>query len=45
MTQAGTDIDRHVVDVLLDKFQLGAHCDAIKRYLLLGQVSASRFPS
>ena len=36
--QAGADIDRHVVEVLLDKFQLTAHCAAIKRYLLLGQV-------
>lgn len=41
VTKAGTDIDKHVVEVLLDKFQLGAHCGAIKRYLLLGQVGAS----
>ena len=37
VTQAGTAIDRHVVDVLLEKFHLGAHIGAIKRYLLLGQ--------
>jgi hypothetical protein len=36
--QAGADIDSHVMAVLLQKFQLGAHCEALKRYLLLGQV-------
>lgn len=41
--QAGADIDRHVVEVLLDKFQLTAHCAAIKRYLLLGQVPSAHF--
>ena len=40
--QVGADIDRHVVEVLLDKFQLTAHFAAIKRYLLLGQVGLFR---
>ena len=37
--QAGTEIDRHVLDMLHVKYRFTAHCDAIKRYLLLGQVS------
>lgn len=41
-TQAGADIDRRVVQTLLGKFQLSAHCGAIKRYLLLGQVTPLR---
>ena len=36
--KATSDIDKHVVDKLLNTFQLGAHCEALKRYLLLGQV-------
>ena len=31
-------IDRHVMTTMLDKHRLAAHCSAIKRYLLLGQV-------
>ena len=31
-------IDRHVTETLLTKYSLVAHCAAIKRYLLLGQV-------
>lgn len=43
--QAGADIDSHVMAVLLKKFQLGAHCEAMKRYLLLGQVLPFAFSS
>lgn len=32
-------IDRHVTETLLTKYSLVAHCAAIKRYLLLGQVT------
>ncbi|KAK9833447.1 hypothetical protein WJX81_006327 [Elliptochloris bilobata] len=34
---AAAGIDRHVTSVLLGKHRFVAHCDAIKRYLLLGQ--------
>lgn len=34
---AAAGIDRHVINVLLSKHRFVAHCDAIKRYLLLGQ--------
>lgn len=39
VVQIGSDIDGRVVHMLMEQFQLPAHCDAIKRYLLLGQVS------
>ena len=35
-------IDRHVMATMLEKHSVAAHCNAIKRYLLLGQV---RLPS
>jgi len=34
---AVTGVDMHLLDVLLTKYQLRQHLDAIKRYLLLGQ--------
>ena len=37
MDAAAAGIDRHVTSVLLGKHRFAAHCDAIKRYLLLGQ--------
>ena len=38
VTQAGAEIDRHVVETLHAKYGLTSHCDALKRYVLLGQV-------
>ena len=38
---AAAGIDRHVTSVLLGKHRFVAHCDAIKRYLLLCQVRHS----
>ena len=32
-------IDRHVMTTMLETHSFAAHCNAIKRYLLLGQVS------
>ena len=37
MDAAAAGIDRHVTSVLLGKHRFVAHCDAIKRYLLLCQ--------
>ena len=34
-------IDRHVMTTMLEKHGFAAHCNAIKRYLLLGQVTMS----
>ena len=31
-------IDRHVMTTMLEKHSFAAHCSAIKRFLLLGQV-------
>ena len=31
-------IDRHVMSTMLEEHSFAAHCNAIKRYLLLGQV-------
>lgn len=31
-------IDRHIMSTMLEKHSFAAHCNAIKRYLLLGQV-------
>ena len=33
-------IDRHVMTTMLEKHGFAVHCNAIKRYLLLGQVRA-----
>lgn len=38
---AAAGINRHVISVLLGKHRFAAHCDAIKRYLLLGQARMS----
>lgn len=35
--EAYASINRHLMDVLLNKRQFEKHCTAIKRYLLLGQ--------
>lgn len=35
--EAYARINRHLMDVLLNKRQFEKHCTAIKRYLLLGQ--------
>ena len=34
---AADSINRHVVSTLLKKYALVKHCDALRRYLLLGQ--------
>ena len=34
---AADSINRHVVSTLLEKYALVKHCDALRRYLLLGQ--------
>ncbi len=44
MDAAAAGIDRHVTSVLLGKHRFVAHCDAIKRYLLLCQARAHRLP-
>ena len=33
-------IDRHIMTTMLEKHSFAAHCNAVKRYLLLGQVRA-----
>ena len=38
VTDTAAAIDRHVMSTMLEKHSLAAHCTAIKRYLLLGQV-------
>ena len=39
VTDTAAAIDRHVMSTMLEKHSLAAHCTAIKRYLLLGQVT------
>ena len=39
VTDTAAAIDRHVMSTMLEKHRLAAHCTAIKRYLLLGQVT------
>ena len=34
---AASSINHHVVATLLEKYALVKHCDALRRYLLLGQ--------
>jgi gamma-tubulin complex component 3 len=34
---ASTHVDQRLIDLLFNKFSLYKHCDAIKRYMLLGQ--------
>ena len=41
VTDTAAAIDRHVMSTMLEKYSLAAHCTAIKRYLLLGQVTPS----
>ena len=41
VTDTAAAIDRHVMSTMLEKHSLAAHCTAIKRYLLLGQVTIS----
>ena len=41
VTDTAAAIDRHVMSTMLEKHSLAAHCTAIKRYLLLGQVRPS----
>jgi hypothetical protein len=38
MRATAAAIDRHVISTMLEKHSFAAHCSAIKRYLLLGQV-------
>ncbi|KAK9807536.1 hypothetical protein WJX72_001944 [[Myrmecia] bisecta] len=35
--ETSSSIDRHVIDIMMNKYRFVLHCDAIKRYLLLGQ--------
>eukprot|EP00798_Chlamydomonas_sp_ICE-L_P007206 gene7206-317_t len=34
---ASSEVDQHLIDVMFKKFHLAKQCDAIRRYLLLGQ--------
>lgn len=35
--EASTLVDRRLIDTLFNKFNLAKHCDAMRRYVLLGQ--------
>ena len=37
VVEASSQVDSRLIEVLLGRFQLCKHCDAIRRYLLLGQ--------
>ena len=35
--EASAHVDRRLIDILFNKFDLSKHCDAMRRYVLLGQ--------
>ena len=35
--EASSHVDRRLIDILFNKFDLAKHCDAMRRYVLLGQ--------
>lgn len=37
VSDASGDVDRRLIDLLFNTFSLAKHCDAMRRYVLLGQ--------
>jgi gamma-tubulin complex component 3 len=37
VASASAGVDQRVMELLLSKFNLAKHCDAMRRYVLLGQ--------